>query len=242
MQDLPNDLMPILAQIGVVNAKGGAVLIDVNDTDPYKFFYPVIELSLFPCAVFAAALREYIPNFSEEDKSNLQRYIFSCAENILSLCEQMGGNSKKILCDRLSEYALACKNESLCGLSLYGQFGFDYDGLRCWTKDHQVKCAHILCDHIVYIKNFRELATFEDLERLKPIVETNSEQELRKLMKLFGELFTTSCAIFMTVRGALNGGRKIRWRAEGLCQYCGREFKKTLLGSKCPACKIKKDY
>ena len=99
-----------------------------------------------------------------------------------------------------------------------------------------------MCDHIAYIKHFRELGDYEDLDKLRPIVVNNSEQDLRVYMELFNKVYTTSGAIFMIVRGALNGGRKIQWKAEGLCQHCGREFKKGLFGSKCPVCKIKKDY
>lgn len=241
-QRLSEELMPFLNEIGAVHFRGGAIHIDSNDSNPMRFMYPIMEVSLFPSAVFATALREYIPDFTQEDEQNLQKYILSCANKILSVGNQLGNKRKKILCDRLQEYSIACQNETLCGYSLYGQFGMDYDGLKDWTKNHQVKCAHILCDHIIFIKNFKSLATLEDLQLLKPIAEKNTQQDLDKLMKLFEKLHTSASSIFMTVRGALNGSRKIKWKEKGLCQYCGREFKKTLFGTKCPACKIKKDY
>ncbi len=241
-KSLSQELMPILSQLGVVEFSGGSVRVDISDSNPMRFMYPIIELSLFPSAVFAAALHEYIPNFTKEDERNLKKYVFSCADQILSLGDQLGSKNKKVFNDRLMEYATACKEEILCGYSLYGQFGMDYDGLRGWTKNHQVKCAHILCDHMIYIKTFKDLATIDDLQLLKPIVEKNTQQDLNKIMKLFKKLHTTAGAIYMIVRGALNGSRKIKWKKEGLCQYCGREFKKSLFGTKCPVCKIKKDY
>lgn len=143
---------------------------------------------------------------------------------------------------RLNEYARACKEELLSGYSLYGQFGMDFEALKRWSQNHEVKCAHLLCDHIAYIKHFGKMGTYEDLDKLRPLAVNNTEQTIISFMELFSKLDTTSCVIFMTVRGALNGSRKIQWKAEGLCQHCGREFKKGLFGSKCPACKIKKDY
>ena len=241
-QNISQELTPILSKLGVLNYGGDAIQIDINDSNPMRSLYPVIEIALYPCAVFSAALHEYIQDFTSEDERNLKKYIFSTANELLEMSDQLGGNIKNILTGRLNEYSLACKNEWLSGLSLYGQFGMDFDGLKGWSQSHQVKCAHILCDHIAYIKHFHELGSYEDLGKLKPIVVNNSEQTLRIYMELFNKLHITSGAIFMIVRGALNGGRKVQWRAEGLCQYCGREFKKSLFGSKCPVCKIKKDY
>lgn len=241
-QNMSQELTPILSKLGVLNYGGEAIQIDINDSNPMRSLYPIIEIALYPCAVFAAALHEYIQDFTSEDERNLKKYVFSTASELLGMSDQLGGNFKNILTGRLNEYSLACKNDLLSGLSLYGQFGMDFEGLKGWSQSHQVKCAHILCDHIAYIKNFGDLGAYEDLDRLRPIVVNNSKQTLRVYMELFNELYTTSGAIFMIVRGALNGGRKLQWRAEGLCQYCGGEFKKGLFGSKCPVCKIKKDY
>ena len=241
-QNLSQELTPILSKLGVLNYGGNAIRVDISDSNPMRSLYPIIEIALYPCAVFSAALHEYIQNFTSEDERNLKKYVFSTANELLGMSDQLGGNIKNILTGRLNEYTVACRNELLSGLSLYGQFGMDFEGLKGWTQSHQVKCAHILCDHIAYIKHFRELGDHEDLDKLRPIVVNNSEQDLRVYMELFNKVYTTSGAIFMIVRGALNGGRKIQWKAEGLCQHCGREFKKGLFGSKCPVCKIKKDY
>lgn len=241
-ESLSQELMPILYQLGVVEFNGGAVRIDVSDSNPMRFMYPIIETSLFPSAVFAAALHEYIPNFTNEDEKNLEKYIFSCAEGILSISDQLGRENKKLLYNRLQEYSTACKNDTLCGYSLYGQFGLDYEGIKEWSEEHPVKCVHILCDHMIYIKNFKQLASIDNLQLLRPSCEKNTEQDLDKIMMLFNELLPTSEAIFMIVREALDGTRREERKEEGVCQYCGSEFKKTLFGSKCPVCKIKKDY
>lgn len=239
---MSQELTPILSKLGVLNYGGDAIQIDVNDSNPMRSLYPVIEIALYPYAVFSAALHEYIQDFTSEDERNLNKYIFSIANKLLEMTNNLGGNIKNILTGRLNEYNLACKNELLSGLSLYGYFDMDFESLKGWSQSHQVKCAHILCDHIAYIKHFREFGKYEDLDKLRPIVVNNSEQTIRLYMELFSKLYTISGAIFMTVRGALNGGRKLKWKAEGLCQHCGREFKKGLFGSKCPVCKIKKDY
>jgi hypothetical protein len=163
-------------------------------------------------------------------------------EELLDSCEQFGGNSKQVLIGRLSELSRACRAELLSGYSLYGYSDMDFEELKGWSQNHQAKCAHLLCGHIAYIKHFGKLGSYKDLEKLRPIVVNNSEQTIENFMELFTQLLTFSNAIFMVVRGALNGSRKIKWRAKGLCQHCGREFKKGLFGSKCPVCKIKKDY
>ena len=36
--------------------------------------------------------------------------------------------------------------------------------------------------------------------------------------------------------------RREEFRARGVCQHCGGEFKKALLGMKCASCGMKKDY
>ena len=36
--------------------------------------------------------------------------------------------------------------------------------------------------------------------------------------------------------------KRAAYREQGLCQYCGGEFKKGFLGIKCTACGKKKDY
>lgn len=234
--------LPILNEIGVISLRNGSVGMDISDPNPIRFIYPLLELTIFPIAVFVAALKEYIPEFTREDELNLKKYIFSCADDIYSSTENLDSASKKVLRDRLLDYTTACRNEILCGYSLYGQFGMDYNGLKGWTKNHQAKCAHMLCDYMVYIKNFRDIASLEDLQLLKPIVEKNTSQDLQKIIKLFDKAHIEVGSIFMTVRGVLNGSCNIKWKAKGRCQYCGGGFKKSLFGIKCKDCKIKKDY
>ncbi len=241
-QSMSQKLLPILSKIGVLKYNEDAIRININESNLLRSAYPLVETALFPCAVCAAALHEYIQDFTDEDEKSLKTFIFSLASWSLDIAEQLGGNTKHVLIGRLYEYKQACKNELLSGYSLYGQFGMNFDRLKSWSQSHQVKCAHLLCDHIAYIEHFGQMGTYEDLDKLRPIVVNNSKQTLKNYMELYEILHTTADAIFMTVRGALNGGRKSQWRAKGLCQHCGREFKKTLFGSKCPVCKEKKDY
>ena len=142
----------------------------------------------------------------------------------------------------MDEYVASCKNELCYGYSLYGQFGSDFDALANWSKNHQVKCAHILCDCIIYIKQFGEIASTNKLDALKPIVVKNTEREIKNMMALYEKAYGMTNTIYNIVRGALNGGLRTRRRANNQCQYCGAEFKKGLFGTKCSSCKIKKDY
>ena len=70
---MSQELTPLLSKIGVLNYDGNAVQININDSDPFRSFYPLVEMTLYPCAVLAAALHEYIPDFSKEDEYNLKK-------------------------------------------------------------------------------------------------------------------------------------------------------------------------
>lgn len=247
-QQIHDEFLPVLNEIGVIELRNGAIWIDIGDENSMRFIYPILEIAIFPTAVFAAALREYITEFTKEDEQNLKKYIFSCVDDILSPAEQLDNVSKKALLNRLSDYSIACYNEVFSGYSLYGEHGVDYEDfmdyerLNAWTRNHQVKCAHMLCDYVAYIKNFRNIASLDDLKLLKSIVEKNTPKELETMMKLFDKAHSYAEGIYMRVRGMLNGSCNIKWKAMGQCQYCGGEFKKTLFAYKCKDCKTKKDY
>ena len=240
-QTISKEVIPILSKIGVINSHRNGIGVDLNSNNPMRSLYPMIELLFFPCAVLTAALYEYLGGLSAEDEKNIDKYIYSTVYEMIDTYAQASGN-KKILLDRLQEYSCACRKEMFSGYSLYGQFGMDFDGLRDWSKNHKVKCAHLLCDHIAYIEHFGELCSYADLDKLRPIVVSNSSQKVALYAELFEKLHTTSGSIFMTVRSNLNGSTRLKWKAEGLCQHCGSEFKRSLFGTKCSNCKCAKDY
>lgn len=240
-QMLSKEIVPILMKIGVINAYGDGIGVDLSSKNPLQPIYPLIELGFYPYAVLNAALHEYLDGFSKEDEANMDKYIFSLISETSKRYTQTGGDGH-ILLDRIREFSRACKEELLSGYSLYGHLGVDFEGLKGWSQSHQVKCAHLFCDHIAYIEHFGELCSYEDLDKLRPIVVSNTPKKLKSYADLFDKLYTTSIAIFRDVRGMLNGSTKILWKAEGLCQHCGSEFKRGLFGTKCTNCKSKKDY
>lgn len=240
-QTLSKEVTPVLTKIGVLHSRGGGIGVDLSSDDPMRALYPLIEALFFPCGVINAVLRKYLDDFSKEDELNIDKYIFSTAFEMADIYAQ-AGCSKRVLLDRLQEYSRACKNELFSGYSLHGQFGMDFGGLESWSKNHQVKCAHLFCDHIAYIEHFGKLSTYEDLDKLRPIVISNTDRTLNLYMELFDKVYTTSGSIFMTVRGLINGSTRMQWKAEGVCQHCGSEFKRGLFGTKCTNCKVKKDY
>ena len=237
-QSISKEIIPILAKIGVVTIRNNEIWVDANSDNMLRSFYPIIEATIYISAVFNAALQKYIYDFSYEDKINIDKYLFS---TVSQLIDQFPGNNQ-ILIERLQEYNHACQKNMFSGYSLYGQFNKDFDGLRGWSQNQKVKCAHLLCDHIAYIEHFGELSSYDDLEKLRPIVISNSSQTLNNYMELFDILYGYSGSIFMIVRSTLNDARRIKWKAEGLCQHCGSEFKRSLFGTKCSNCKVKKDY
>ena len=240
-QTLAKEIIPVLTRIGVLNSCDGGITIEVSSNNPMSALYPLIETMFFPCAVINAALRKYLDNFSKDDELNIDKYIFATAFKMVETYTQSDCH-RRLLLDRLQEYSRACKNELLSGYSLYGQFGMDFGGLESWTKNHGVKCAHLFCDHIAYIEHFGSLGSYDDLDKLSPIVVSNTEKTLNLYMELFDEVYTTSGAIFMSVRGLINGSKRMLWKVEGVCQHCGHEFKRVLFGAKCSNCKVKKDY
>lgn len=240
-QNLSEEIIPALTKIGVLHSHGGGIGVDLSSDDPMRALYPLVETLLFPCAVINAALHKYLDNFSKEDELNINKYIFSTVFEMADTYAQAGHN-KRILLDRLQECSRACTEELFSGYSLHGQFGMNFDGLASWSRNHQVKCAHLFCDHISYIEHFGKLCSYDDLEKLRPIVVSNSDRTLNLYMELFSKVHIQSGSIFMTVRSLINGSARMQWKAKGVCQYCGSEFKRGLFGTKCTNCKVKKDY
>lgn len=240
-KNISDELIPILEKMGLINCEGKALRVNMNNNNPMLSIYPLIEALIFPSAVFCAALHEYITNFTKEDELNLKKYLFSCTDDIIENSDSFGSNSKQILKDRLYEYSIACKNELPSGLSLYGQFGMDFDSLKDWSSNHQVKCAHIMCDYIAYIKHFGKFASFSDLEKLKPIVINNTEEDLKEFIQLFDKLHVNAGAIYITVEEALDNNLRTKHKSNGLCQHCGGQFK-GLFKKVCSQCGKPKDY
>ena len=105
-QNMSQELAPILSRLGVLSYGGDAIQIDINDSNPMRSLYPIIEITMYPCAVFAAALHEYIQDFTSEDERNLKQYVFSTASELLGMSDQLGGNIKNILAGRLIHMSL----------------------------------------------------------------------------------------------------------------------------------------
>ena len=95
-------------------------------------------------------------------------------------------------------------------------------------------------DTVIY--NYLLLIPLEDIDKIKHYSVNNTKTDIDILGKTYQAAYSMSMLIHQIVKGSLNGAVRLERKAAGQCQYCGREFKKSIFGLKCPSCKIKKDY
>lgn len=202
-QDITHDMIPVLAKIWPANFRDSNVYVDINDSNPLRAIYPIMELSIFPSAVFSLVICEHFPKLTSKDKSNMKNYICQSAESFVENTFASQNDIKAILKNRFEEYTMACINDNMCGFSLYGQFGMNFGSIKNWSADHKVKCAHLLCDYITYIKHFNEIASFEDLQKLKRFTVNNRKEDLAKIMEIYEKAYVTVGAIFLSVEKAI---------------------------------------
>ena len=125
---------------------------------------------------------------------------------------------------------------------MFGFMDMHFNAISGWSVNHEVKCALLFCDTLRYIKEFGEPVTLEDIVKIKHYSVNNTKTDIDILGKAYQTAYSMSMLIHQIVKGSLNGAVRLERKAVGQCQYCGREFKKSLFGLKCPSCKIKKDY
>ena len=242
IQSFSKDITPLLGQMKVVDNRKDGIWVDINDPNPLRQMYPLMESSLFVCGVFSAALHRFIPVVSSDDERNIDKYIFSIANQIPNSLKEADPKAYKSFKNRLCDYSDACRNGVVCGYSMFGFMDMHFNAISGWSVNHEVKCALLFCDTLRYIKEFGEPVTLEDIVKIKHYSVNNTKTDIDILGKAYQTAYSMSMLIHQIVKGSLNGAVRLERKAAGQCQYCGREFKKSLFGLKCPSCKIKKDY
>lgn len=236
-----DDISPILSELKLVNSRNNALYVDVA-SNLLRQLYPLFEATAFVCGVFSYALHRYIPDFSSQDDYGITQYIFTVADKIIEPAKDADAKLYQTLKNRLNDYYLVNLNHISCGYSLNGYLGLDFSGIESWSENPRPKCTLLFCDAIRYIKECGELLTLDNIEKIKQYSVKNTNSDVDIMRRLFNKANSTTGAILMTVRGAINGATRMERRATGKCQYCGGDFKKSLFGFRCSSCKAKKDY
>ena len=195
-----DSLVKVLVDNNVFLGCNSYISVDINNVS--KSLIPMLFLWNFYAGTFWIALIENNIDYLNNETLIKEILTGNISNTLQELAEPY--EEKLILSNQVDEYYYANINKLFCGYSLYGYNDLTFEEISNICNDSMIRNALLLCDYLLYYRQFEEIATIDKIKKLKSISVLNTKNDILLYSNLFETAKKQCIFIFDEVKKLIN--------------------------------------